>query len=161
MASWVIYKHTCTVSSKVYIGITCASMNARWKQHLVRAFTMQSSYHFHSAIRKYGKECWDHSILHSEITSLEEANALETAYIKQYDSFHNGYNSTLGGDGTKGRCGELSPLWGVPKSAYVIECLKKRKGINNHTENSINQRVQTRRGNLERYTSYTLYMVLK
>jgi hypothetical protein len=136
-------------------------MNARWKQHLVRAFTMQSSYHFHSAIRKYGKECWDHSILHSEITSLEEANALETAYIKQYDSFHNGYNSTLGGDGTKGRCGELSPLWGVPKSAYVIECLKKRKGINNHTENSINQRVQTRRGNLERYTSYTLYMVLK
>ena len=34
--------------------------------------------------------------------NIEDANMLEKFYINKYDTFNNGYNSTIGGNGTTG-----------------------------------------------------------
>ena len=82
-------------SGKSYIGITSRSMEVRWKEHVsVSSFT---GYHFHNAIQLYSGDNWIHEVLHKDIDTLSEAEVLEKVYIKKYDTFENGYNSTLGG----------------------------------------------------------------
>lgn len=72
-------------------------MEERWKEHCSDA-NAGSDAHFHRALRLYGKENWIHEIVASDIDTIEEANSLEKYYIKYYNSFENGYNSTDGGD---------------------------------------------------------------
>lgn len=59
---------------------------------------------FHNSINKYG---WDTIIngfkLLAFTDDLESLNDLEIKFIKQYDSFKNGYNCTEGGGGCRGR----------------------------------------------------------
>ena len=59
---------------------------------------------FWNAICKYGWDSFNHDIL--EVVENEtveelvkELNKLEKQYIKKYDSYYNGYNSTIGGEG--------------------------------------------------------------
>lgn len=59
---------------------------------------------FWNAICKYGWDSFNHDILevveNETIEKLvKELNKLEKQYIKNYDSYYNGYNSTIGGDG--------------------------------------------------------------
>jgi len=98
MTQWVIYKHTSERSGKSYVGLTKRSMELRWKEHC-RDASMGSDKHFHRAIRLYGEDNWKHEVIIEGIDTVEEANALEKFYIKQCDTFENGYNLTLGGDG--------------------------------------------------------------
>lgn len=95
MKTWLVYKHTSMRSGKAYVGITSRSMEVRWKEHVVASGS--TGYHFHNAIQLYGSENWEHEVLHSDIDTKEEAEALEKYCIKKYDTFENGYNSTLGG----------------------------------------------------------------
>ena len=95
MISWIVYKHTSMKSGKSYIGITSRSMELRWKEHVLASKV--TGYHFHNAIQLYGSDNWWHEVLHTDIDTKEEAEALEKYYIKKYDTFENGYNSTLGG----------------------------------------------------------------
>lgn len=99
MITWTVYKHTSLKSGKSYIGQTSRSMELRWREHCKDAIK-GSNKHFHNAIRLYGELNWHHEVLHTEIDTLEEALVLERLYIKQYDTFENGYNSTLGGEGS-------------------------------------------------------------
>ena len=46
-------------------------------------------------MRKYGLENFKVEVL--ELCQPDELNEKEIAYIKYYDSYHHGYNSTLGG----------------------------------------------------------------
>jgi len=48
--------------------------------------------------KKYGKEIFDRIILEDNIEN-DVLNDREIFYIKQEDTFNNGYNSTVGGDG--------------------------------------------------------------
>lgn len=148
---YIIYIHTNTESNKSYIGLTKTTLEKRWKQHLVKAFTMNSNYHFHNAIRLYGADSWKHGILHSEIETLEEACVLEIQYIKGLNTFEAGYNSTIGGEGTKGLSGELSPHYGKPKSEYVKQCIRERMKSFRQTPQAMAKRVKTRRDNLPKY----------
>jgi group I intron endonuclease len=50
-------------------------------------------------IKKHGKEVFERIILEDNIENLEKLNELEIFYIQKYDTFKNGYNLTLGGDG--------------------------------------------------------------
>ncbi len=100
-ALWTVYKHTSNITSKSYIGLTKYTVNKRWKEHVKEA-KGKCRYHFHKAIRKYGTEEWQHEILDTNITTLDQANMLEAHYVAKYDTFNNGYNLTLGGDGAPG-----------------------------------------------------------
>jgi len=53
---------------------------------------------FYRAMRKYGEENFYIELL--ETVAIESLNDREKYWIKQYDSYYNGYNSTFGGDGT-------------------------------------------------------------
>lgn len=98
---WCVYKHTAP-NGKVYIGITCHQDN------IIRRFGQNGEGYktqrkFYRAIQKYGWDNFKHEILEKDLTSLDDANEREQYYIELFDSHHNGYNSTDGGDGTLGR----------------------------------------------------------
>lgn len=101
-----IYKVTCNVNGKVYIGQTTRSINYRWEQHSRNAYknnNLEFKNKFHRAIRKYGisKFKIEEIIKVTAKNELELKSALdflEIYYIEKYNSKDNGYNSTYGGD---------------------------------------------------------------
>ena len=100
----IVYRCLNKANGKSYIGVTSRGLDVRKYDHLNDA-RIGSSQHFHNAIRKYGKESFEWSIL-EECESWEELEKREIYYIEKFDSFNNGYNMTLGGLGSYGMKGE-------------------------------------------------------
>lgn len=101
-----VYRVYCLTTSKSYIGITTQDIDRRWSQHKNESTGDEGLRlnHFHMAIRKYGWDQFEKTILlklESDTLEnlVESLNQLETFYIEKYDSYNNGYNSTLGGGG--------------------------------------------------------------
>ena len=100
MIEGVIYRYK-SPSGKYYIGQTIDENSRR------RAFLTYNAQYggikIDNARRKYGPENFEYTVL-IKITgdNPEEVknylNILEEGFIKMYDSFKNGYNSTTGGD---------------------------------------------------------------
>ena len=100
-----IYKITCLVNSKIYIGQTRQEFNRRLIGHLSQANTKTTNSPFHLAIRKYGWDNFSKEIIKtiecdSKEELIEELNELEIYYISKYNSLvhHNGYNISKGGN---------------------------------------------------------------
>ena len=91
----IIYKITNKVNGKSYIGQTRYTIEFRWKQHQHK----KDNTYFHNAIKKYGIENFSIEIL--EECNIEDLNSREIYYIAKYDTFNNGYNLTIGGDGNR------------------------------------------------------------
>lgn len=89
------------VNEKCYIGQT-NNIERRIRRHKKDSKILDT--YLYRSIRKYGWDNFDISII-DECDSREELNEREIFYIDKYDSFNNGYNMTLGGDGHNG----LSP----------------------------------------------------
>lgn len=102
-----IYKAISKTTGKVYIGQSSQTLQERINQHNSHAYGSQYNYHFHNAIRKYGAEDFNYEIIEDNITDAATLNERERFWIKYYDSYYNGYNSTLGGDGHQTRDDEL------------------------------------------------------
>lgn len=100
MKTYFVYVHVNKINNKKYVGITSQNPSLRWGGNGFR-YTRDRHPKFNSAIKKYGWDNFEHIILEKEL-SYEEAITKEKYYIKLYDSFNNGYNSTLGGEGTIG-----------------------------------------------------------
>lgn len=100
----IIYKYT-SPSGKSYIGQTT-------NEPLRRKNWFNSKYHYAGrkidrARKKYGRDKFSYEILikntySSREIAVEDLNRLEIYYIGLYDSYRNGYNSTIGGDGVVG-----------------------------------------------------------
>lgn len=111
-----IYKVINKQTGKIYIGQTMISIRVRWnrhKNHSIRKNRNDYDVKFHRAIRKYGHENFiveQLEVFEAETKELllEKLNESEIKYIKQYDSFYNGYNSTLGGSKGGGLLGKLN-----------------------------------------------------
>lgn len=98
-----VYKHTFP-NGKVYIGITSKMPKNRWQNG--SGYTKDHQNVMYNAIQKYGWENVKHEILFDNLT-LSEAQQKEIELIKEYNSYihsenSNGYNMTLGGEGTLG-----------------------------------------------------------
>lgn len=92
----VIYKWTCKLNNKSYIGQT-VNENARYKSHKKCLGNYHGKNHFHCALNKYSnEEDWDYSIIEDNVP-VEKLNERECFWISFYDSARNGYNSTYGG----------------------------------------------------------------
>ena len=93
-----IYKISNDINNKVYIGQTIKTIQKRQQQHINDAqLNEKKSFHLYNAINKYGVE-------HFKIEQIEECsdellNEREIYQISYYDSYRNGYNMTLGGEG--------------------------------------------------------------
>lgn len=125
-----IYKYQNKINGKVYIGQSI-NLEARKYGHKSSAFNKKANDYnsqFHQAIRKYGWDNFDYEII-AELTpeeySKETLNKLEIFFIKYYNSYHNGYNATEGGDGKKeGQKGELNgrAKLTLEDVIYIREC---------------------------------------
>ena len=103
-----IYKITCNINDKTYIGATKKYMgklmqkwggHGRWVRHCRDAFIEDRPDYdceLHKAIREYGKDSFTLKILCS--CDVEDLDEHEKYYIKKYNSIYpNGYNMTEGG----------------------------------------------------------------
>ena len=102
-----IYKITNLINGKSYIGQS-VNIEKRMYTHFWAAYKENLpcyNYHIYQAIRKYGKDNFKAEIL---VTISEEEikllNDLERNFIKQYDSYHNGYNMNEGGNSANQNC---------------------------------------------------------
>jgi len=84
-------------SNKHYVGKTKHSLLKRKKEHIAAANRKTGSHKFYDCILVEGDNLvW--FIIEDGLTE-ENVNEREQYYIFLYDSFNNGYNGTLGGDG--------------------------------------------------------------
>ena len=96
-----IYKITNKVNGKSYIGQTIQNVKERFYQHCATKCSQAIlNMVIHKAINKYGKSNFTIEVIEEvESTNL---NDRERYWIRYYDSYNNGYNSTEGGqDGIK------------------------------------------------------------
>ena len=126
-----IYKIKNIVTDDIYVGQT-NNFDRRFAEHK-RDLNNQkaANIHLQRAWNKY-KECsFEFSIV--EECPVEKLNEREMFWVAHYDSYHNGYNMTFGGDGTRGyvateetRRKISAGLRGKPKSPEHIQ--KMRNG---------------------------------
>jgi len=103
MIHGVVYRYI-SPSGKSYIGQT---KDEHKRRLCFRPTKYYSGSKFDNAIKKYGVDSFTYEVLYSnEYSSFEEAtsdlNEKERYYIAKYDSYRNGYNMTLGGEGVRG-----------------------------------------------------------
>jgi group I intron endonuclease len=92
----IVYKAENKINGKVYIGITGKSLHKRIISHKSRA--KFGNNYFHNAIRKYGVDKFEWSVL-CECSNRQELNKMERVYISNYRGSFELYNMTSGGDG--------------------------------------------------------------
>ena len=127
----LIYKITCLLNWKVYIGFTTNSLKERKRLHFKSAFLENSNQYIHRAFRKFGSQCFVWEIIDTAATT-DELKQKEIYWIDQYGSSDCvfGYNMTLGGDGMvgyrwntaqkKNRTGEKNPFYGKKHSDKTL-----------------------------------------
>lgn len=95
----IIYKLT-SPSGKVYIGQSKYDLETRWQQHLRSCQSNGKKTKLKHALNKYNPETWTKEVLLE--CDQEEASFHEQDQIERHDSYRNGYNMTLGGEGLNG-----------------------------------------------------------
>lgn len=100
MSIYTIYKAVNKINGKVYIGFDSA-WPRRKKQHKNNFKKLKTK--FYSSILKYGWDNFSWDILYQSKDGKHCLGVMETKFIEQYNSFHNGYNMTLGGEGFLGK----------------------------------------------------------
>lgn len=99
-----IYKITCKISGKSYIGKTIRRLKVRiWEHFTCKAGTTA----LRRAIQKYGKGVFEVQILEEHnANNLQELNNIlaerEIYFINKYNTYEDGYNCTKGGEGRLG-----------------------------------------------------------
>lgn len=94
-----IYKITNKINNMSYIGKTENTIEKRFKQHIRDSRKEKNKDRkLYADMNKYGIEFFEVELLEDCLT--EEASEREIFYIKLYGTYRNGYNMTIGGDGT-------------------------------------------------------------
>ncbi|WP_180228722.1 NUMOD3 domain-containing DNA-binding protein [Bacillus thuringiensis] len=105
----VIYKCTNLLNGKIYVGLTTQTLKERVSRHKrdhVDENNPRFNIVFYRALRKYGWKNFKWKVI-DFADSLESLCEKEQYWINHYRTFihfgdSNGYNMTLGGEGTKG-----------------------------------------------------------
>lgn len=93
-----IYKITNLINGKEYIGKTELTIKERFRCHIKDSQTKKCEKRpLYSAFNKYGIENFKIELI--EECPVEKLSEREQYWISFYDTYHNGYNATLGGDG--------------------------------------------------------------
>ncbi len=102
--TWRIYRITCSVNGKRYIGLTRDTVRQRWSNHVCKAMSVHETPRIplHRAVRKYGRSCFVVDTI-CEVSTLAEAGEAERRLIEQEHTLvPSGYNVAAGGMGTPG-----------------------------------------------------------
>jgi group I intron endonuclease len=144
---WCLYTITNQVNGKQYIGIS-SRVARRWIEHK----SGHGSKLVYQAIKKYGLDALKFDIFCEACE--EDIKKLEVAMIEKYDALApNGYNLTLGGEGSLGwkpseetrrkmsesRTGKLNGMHGKKHSEETRRAMsEKAKGRKNPSRNLMN-----------------------
>lgn len=94
-----IYVITNLINGKQYVGKTTDTIEKRWSIHLKDATRREKEQRpLYKAIKKYGIE--NFTIKELEKCDIQFLSERERYWIKKLDTYNNGYNATLGGDGS-------------------------------------------------------------
>lgn len=100
-AVFTIYCHVHRESGRRYVGQTKKTLLQRWNQHVYTSGQTKKKgwSRFANAIRKYGKDAFDHEVL-EVCATVEEANLAEEKWISHFDTCNpeKGFNFKRGGD---------------------------------------------------------------
>lgn len=94
-----IYLITNNITNKHYVGYTSNDVEERLIGHLSAA-KIGSNYLIHQSIRKYGWENFSIKTLYESWDGEHTLKEMEPYFVKEYNSFGNGYNMTPGGEGS-------------------------------------------------------------
>lgn len=94
-----IYKIINDINDNIYIGKTMKNTEARKKEHLCQ---LNDGSAIHNAILKHGLEHFRWVVIEKDIFDKEKLAEREIYWISFYNSYHNGYNMTKGGEGGNG-----------------------------------------------------------
>jgi len=94
-----VYKITCKINNKVYIGQTYQTLHKRFTKHMSKPKEGIDT-KFYRAIRKYGKDNFYIELI-EEVETQEELDIREYYWINYYNSVEEGYNSK----NSIGKCG--------------------------------------------------------
>ena len=128
-----IYKITCKANNKIYVGQSI-DIETRWVAHKRELSTQRHhNIRLQNAWNKYGGQSFIFEVI--EECKQENLNEKEIYWIKFYDSFKNGFNLTIGGEGTNGkiysdeerqrRCGEGNPFYGKKHKEGWLERIQE------------------------------------
>ena len=106
MNIYTIYLARNLVNGKVYVGYD-SSWPKRKHEHQYHSQHTDSNKMFYNAIRKYGWDNFEWSVIYQSEDAEHTLKVMENHFIEQYRSYihypdSNGYNMTLGGEGTIG-----------------------------------------------------------
>ena len=121
----VIYKITNSINDKIYIGQTTTSLEKRFRGHL-GDMEREVNNKFYNAMKKHGAENFYIEPIEIGINSLESLSEREVFWIRYYDTYNNGYNSTEGG--------EISPMMYASVRTKVSNALKGRVFSDEHRQ---------------------------
>ena len=164
----VIYCYHCISNGKKYIGQT-SNEKQRKRQH-INLCKKNIDHKFYRAVKKYG---WD-NFIYGIIDDYDDAllNDQEIFYIIKYNTYENGYNSTLGGGGIRGfthnentrkkisenisgenhpmygKMGELHHGYGIPRSEETKQKISNTLRGRTIPKEITKKRNQTRYGNM-------------
>ena len=123
-----IYKITNVINGKQYVGQTTASIGKRFKQHVYSSRKDNIPCYIDRAIKKYGKE--NFKVEELERCYDEYLDEREMYWIEKFDTFRNGYNLTMGGQGshlyTQQDVNEWINLW---ESGHTIKEISEMKNV--------------------------------
>lgn len=115
----IVYLITNLINDKKYVGITTRNIYHRFEEHCKAKSAIGR------AINKYGREAFSIRTL-EEALDKEELFYLEKEYIKRYDSYRNGYNRTIGGDGAN-LVEDLSIVLSEKQEKFVKQVVERNK----------------------------------
>lgn len=118
MASIYVIQHKET--NRKYVGLTRKKdPHIRWKEHIYNATSPYNNMDICNAIREEGVDNFTFYVI--ETCNEDVVSEREKYWIEKLDSYHNGYNSTLGGSGVLRDLYNLSNSNIKPISCYTLE----------------------------------------
>ena len=94
-----IYCATSKTSGKKYVGQSIHTIEERFRGHVHSAMRQVSEFPFHRAVRLYGPDDFEVTLL-EECDSIDSLNFAETKWIAELGTLApHGYNCTTGGEG--------------------------------------------------------------
>ncbi len=113
----LVYMHINKTTKKAYIGQTITTMSRRWAGHVCSSKSDNTNNYFHNAIRKYGKDDWQHLVLESSIPIID-LDERELHYINFYEVYGKGYNSIGSEKANAGTHKKLFKISGTNSSSF-------------------------------------------
>lgn len=92
----IIYKWTCIVNNKSYIGSTIHP-EKRYYNHIRESKNKNTKSNFHKDLKKYGLELFTYEVI--ETCKDSDLSDREVYWMSFYDTINNGYNISHGANG--------------------------------------------------------------